>query len=92
MSEKARNSALRAASLLLAGMMVTVIFESGLLRKLICVAKRVHSVDAMGKRMPVRASRREDFPEDWSPTTTIYSVGTNGWNGKQRLSLFIYCN
>lgn len=57
--------------------MVTLILSVSLgavLLKTICVAKRVHRVLATGKGSRVRASRREDFPELWSPTTTSYLI------------------
>lgn len=47
---------------------------SGVRCKTIWVAKRVQRSDAIGNERPVRPSKSEDLPLDWSPTTTICSV------------------
>lgn len=71
-SEKLFSFLFRSSSLSFDGMRDTVIFSSNDRRKLIWVAKRVHKVLATGKRILVSASRSDDFPLDWSPTTTNY--------------------
>lgn len=76
-SEKLLNFFLRSSALSFEGMSETVIFSSTVRRKLICVAKRVQRVLATGNWIPVRASRSEDFPLDWSPTTTNYGIMSN---------------
>lgn len=40
-------------------------------RETIRVAKRVQQSLPTGKGMPVKFWSRDDFPEDWQPTTTI---------------------
>lgn len=45
-------------------------------RQVIWVAYRVQSPAARGKENPVKLSRTELFPEDWSPTTTSCGSGT----------------
>ena len=45
---------------------------TGARRRTICVAKRVHNSLATGKDRPVSPSRSDDFPLDWSPTTTSW--------------------
>lgn len=51
----------------------TAASDAGARRSTICVANLVHSSDATGNESPVRPSRRDDFPLDWSPTTTSYN-------------------
>lgn len=51
----------------------TAASDAGARRRTICVANLVHSSDATGKESPVKPSKRDDFPLDWSPTTTSYS-------------------
>lgn len=41
------------------------------------MANLVHSAEAIGNERPVRPSRRENFPLDWSPTTTSYTRDIN---------------
>jgi hypothetical protein len=52
------------------GMMETKIPSLSALRKMICVANRVHRVLSRGNGRLVSPSKTEDFPLDWSPTTT----------------------
>ncbi|KAF1937294.1 hypothetical protein EJ02DRAFT_477159, partial [Clathrospora elynae] len=54
------------------GMIVILTFASfaGARRRTICVAKRVQRSLEMGNDSPVMPSRTDDFPLDWSPTTT----------------------
>lgn len=88
-AEKLRSFSLRPSSLSFDGISVTVIFSSNVRRKLICVAKRVQRVLATGNWIPVSASRSEDFPLDWSPTTTSYFIISKHYvysNEKQTLS------
>ena len=71
-----RNEARRSLSALSAlgrGVMETVVEWSGPRRKVICVAKRVHTSCARGKEKPVRLSSSELLPEDCPPTTTIWT-------------------
>ncbi len=69
-SLKPFNLSSRAASLDGDGMIETETLSCSALRKTICVAKRVHKVLSRGKGSSVRPSKTEDFPLDWSPTTT----------------------
>ena len=50
---------------------LTAGFSPGVRCRTICVAKRVHRSEAIGNERPVRPSRSDDFPLDWSPTTII---------------------
>ena len=72
-SLKALSFVLWAGSLNKDGIIETVTFSCLALRKTICVAKRVHRVLSRGKGSSVRPSKTEDFPLDWSPTTTSYN-------------------
>ena len=57
------------------GIMETRILSSpAVRRRTIWVAERVQRSLATGNDKPVRPSRREDLPEDWSPTTTSYKL------------------
>jgi hypothetical protein len=52
------------------GIIETEMLSISALRKTICVANRVHKVLSRGNGRPVSPSKTEDFPLDWSPTTT----------------------
>ena len=63
-SLKAFNFASRAASVDGDGIMETATLSCSVLRKTICVAKRVHRVLSPGNGSSVRPSKTEDFPLD----------------------------
>ena len=52
------------------GIIEMEILSVSALRRMICVANRVHKVLSRGNGRPVSPSKTEDFPLDWSPATT----------------------
>ena len=66
------------------GMMETKIPSLSALRKMICVANRVHRVLSRGNGRLVSPSKTEDFPLDWSPTTTSCAQSITASDGVPR--------